>query len=162
MDERSRVYLEEYLNSLPDEVASKYTSFSSDYFCADERNANLCAELILRGEKRASCSLDYWYSEKGEPMYSEKGEPMPVVGHLQVVTNWDGIPICIIEMTSVTKQKYNEVTPEFAALEGEGDKTLAWWREAHWNFFSRECVELGISPSEDMLLVLEQFKVVYK
>ncbi|OJI38479.1 ASCH domain-containing protein [Vibrio vulnificus] len=134
MDERSRVYLEEYLSSLPDEVASKYTSFSSDYFCADERNANLCAELILRGEKRA----------------------------LQVVTNWDGIPICIIEMTSVTKQKYSEVTPEFAALEGEGDKTLAWWREAHWNFFSRECVELGISPSEDMLLVLEQFKVVYK
>ncbi|OJI33273.1 ASCH domain-containing protein [Vibrio vulnificus] len=134
MDERSKVYLEQYLNSLPDEVASKYTSFSSDYFCADERNANLCAELILRGEKRA----------------------------LQVVTNWDGIPICIIEMTSVTKQKYSEVTPEFAALEGEGDKTLAWWREAHWNFFSRECVELGISPSEDMLLVLEQFKVVYK
>ncbi|MGL1067150.1 ASCH domain-containing protein, partial [Vibrio vulnificus] len=42
----------------------------------------------------------------------------------------------------------------FAALEGEGDKTLAWWREAHWNFFSKECVVLGISPSEDMLLVL--------
>ncbi|OJH74500.1 ASCH domain protein [Vibrio vulnificus] len=140
MDERSRVYLEQYLNSLPGEVASKYTSFSSDYFCANEHNANLCAELILRGEKRASCSLDYWYSEKG----------------------WDGIPICIIEMTSVTKQKYSEVTPEFAALEGEGDRTLAWWREAHWNFFSKECVELGISPSEDMLLVLEQFKVVYK
>ncbi|POB20115.1 RNA-binding protein, partial [Vibrio vulnificus] len=28
MDERSRVYLEQYLNSLPGEVASKYTSFS--------------------------------------------------------------------------------------------------------------------------------------
>lgn len=154
MDERSRVYLEQYLNSLPDEVASKYTSFSSDYFCADEYNANLCAELILRGEKRASCSLDYWYSEKDELM--------PVVGHLQVVTNWVGTPICIIEMMSVTKQKYNEVTSEFAYLEGEGDKTLAWWREAHWNFFSKECVELGISPSEDMLLVLEQFKVVYQ
>ncbi|HAS8282379.1 TPA: RNA-binding protein, partial [Vibrio vulnificus] len=28
--------------------------------------------------------------------------------------------------------------------------------------FSKECVELGISPSEDMLLVLEQLKVVYK
>ncbi|HAS6121827.1 TPA: RNA-binding protein, partial [Vibrio vulnificus] len=38
----------------------------------------------------------------------------------------------------------------------------AWWREAHWNFFSKECVVLGISPSEDMLLVLEQFKVVCK
>lgn len=154
MDERSRVFLEQYLNSLPNEVASKYTSFISDYFCADEHNANLCAELILRGEKRASCSLDYWYSEKDEPM--------PVVGDLQVVTNWDGIPVCIIEVTSVTKQKYNEVTPEFAALEGEGDKTLDWWQKAHWHFFSKECVELGISPSEDMLLVLEQFKMVHK
>ncbi|EGR2300510.1 ASCH domain-containing protein [Vibrio parahaemolyticus] len=154
MDERSRIYLDQYLNSLSDEVASSYTSFSSDYFCADEYNANICADLILRGEKRASCSLDYWYSEKGELL--------PEIGHLQVVTNWDGVPICIIEITSVTKCKYNEVTPEFAALEGEGDKTLAWWRNAHWNFFSRECVELGISPSEDMLLILEQFKVVHK
>ncbi|MFA0678261.1 ASCH domain-containing protein, partial [Vibrio sp. 10N.222.51.A6] len=41
-------------------------------------------------------------------------------------------------------------------------KTLEWWREAHWNFFSRECEELKISPSEDMLLMLERFKVVYQ
>ncbi len=87
---------------------------------------------------------------------------LPEVGHLQVVTNWDGVPICIIEITSVTKCKYSEVTPEFAALEGEGDKTLTWWRKAHWNFFSKECIELEISLSEDMLLVLERFKVVYK
>ncbi|MBE4287046.1 RNA-binding protein, partial [Vibrio parahaemolyticus] len=30
MDERSRIYLDQYLKSLPDEVASNYTSFSSD------------------------------------------------------------------------------------------------------------------------------------
>ena len=56
MDERSRIYLEQYLKSLPSDVSSNYTSFSSDYFCADEYNANTCADLILRGEKRASCS----------------------------------------------------------------------------------------------------------
>ncbi|WP_032470732.1 ASCH domain-containing protein, partial [Vibrio mimicus] len=44
---------------------------------------------------------------------------------------------------------------------GEGDKSLAWWQEAHRNFFSRECHELGIEFREDMLLVLEHFKVVY-
>ncbi|EJC6808357.1 ASCH domain-containing protein [Vibrio parahaemolyticus] len=153
MDERSRTYLDQYLRTLPDEDASKYTSFSSDYFCADEYNANICADLIKRGEKRASCSLDYWYTEKGEPM--------PKVGHLQVVTNWDGEPVCITEITSVSKCRYNEVTAEFAALEGEGDKSLSLWREAHWNFFSKECEELEISASEEMLLVLEQFKVVH-
>ncbi|ELO5516957.1 ASCH domain-containing protein [Vibrio alfacsensis] len=153
MDERSKSYLEQYLSSLPSELASKYTSFSADYFCADEDNANICADLILRGEKRASCSLDIWYSEQGEIM--------PKVGHLQVVTNWGGEPVCITEITSVSKCKYSEVTAEFAALEGEGDKTLDWWKKAHWNFFSKECKELNISPSEDMLLVLEQFKTVY-
>ncbi|MDE1337671.1 MULTISPECIES: ASCH domain-containing protein [Vibrio] len=154
MEERIQTYLSEYLSSLPSETAEKYTSFSADYFCADEYNANVCADLILRGEKRASCSLEYWYSHEGEPM--------PEVGHLQVVTNWDGKPICIIELTSVSKCKYSDVTEEFAAEEGEGDKSLKWWREAHWKFFGLECDELGIEPTEDMLLVLERFKVVYK
>ncbi|MBF4246809.1 ASCH domain-containing protein [Vibrio anguillarum] len=154
MEESIQTYLSEYLSSLPSETAEKYTSFSADYFCADEYNANVCADLILRGEKRASCSLEYWYSHEGEPM--------PEVGHLQVVTNWDGKPICIIELTSVSKCKYSDVTEEFAAEEGEGDKSLKWWREAHWKFFGLECDELGIEPTEDMLLVLERFKVVYK
>ena len=152
MDERSKSYLEQYLSSLPDEVVSKYTSFSADYFCADEYNANLCADLILKGEKTATCSLDIWYSEQGEVM--------PKVGHLMVVTNWNGEPVCIVEITSVSKCKYNEVTEEFAASEGEGDKSLSWWRKAHWDFFSKECEELNIQPSEDMLLVLERFKLV--
>lgn len=153
LEPQSQAYLEQYLQSLPPEKAAQYTSFSADYFCADEYNANLCAELILRGEKQASCSMEYWYSHEGEVM--------PKAGHLQVVTNWHGDPVCIIEVTSVFLSPYNEVDAQFAAAEGEGDKSLAWWREAHWKFFSRECKELGIEPSEEMLLVLERFKVVY-
>jgi uncharacterized protein YhfF len=154
MDERSKVYLDGFLHSLPLDVAEKYTSFSADYYCADEYNANICADLIVRGEKQASCSMKHWYSHEGEAM--------PEVGHLQVVTNWDGKPVCIIEITSVTECQYCDVSAEFAAAEGEGDKTLAWWREAHWAFFSAECEELDIEPTEDMLLVLERFKVVYQ
>lgn len=153
MDEKSQSYLDAYLGSLTPEQLANCTSFSTDYFCADEYNADLCAQLILRGEKRASCSMEYWYSHKGERM--------PEVGHLQVVTDWQGKPICIIEIISVSTCKYSDVTAEFAALEGEGDKSLAWWREAHWKFFSLECQELGIMPTQEMLLVLEQFKVVY-
>ena len=54
--------------------------------------------------------------------------------------------LCIIEITFVSKCEYIGVTPEFAAAEGEGDKTLVWWRDAHWRFFSKECEELGIEP----------------
>lgn len=154
MEKRNKVYLDSFLHSLPLEVAEKYTSFSAGYYCADEYNANICADLIMRGEKHASCSMKHWYSYEGEAM--------PEVGHLQVVTNWDGKPLCIIEITSVTECQYCDVSAEFAAAEGEGDKTLAWWREAHWAFFSAECEELDIEPTEDMLLVLERFKVVYQ
>ncbi|MEZ8102336.1 ASCH domain-containing protein [Vibrio bivalvicida] len=154
MDSRSKKYLEQFLNALPSNVAKQYTSFSADYFCADEYNANLCADLVLRGEKKATCSMEYWYSHEGELM--------PQVGHLQVVTNWQGEPACIIEITSVSICPYNQVTAEFAASEGEGDKSLRWWRDAHWKFFSLECEELGVEPSEDMLLVLERFNVVYR
>ena len=154
MDERCSAYLQAYLDSLPLDVAKNYKTFSADYFCADEYNANECADLIVRGEKQASCSMKHWYSHEGEPM--------PEIGHLQVVTNWDGIPMCIIEITSVTECQYCDVDAEFAAAEGEGDKSLSWWRDAHWAFFSAECEELGIAPTEDMLLVLERFKVVYQ
>ena len=127
MEVRSKEFLDSYLGSLPQEKASQYSSFSADYYCADEYNANLCADLVLKEQKKATCSMEYWYSVEGEKM--------PEVGHLQVVTNWAGEPVCIIEVTSVKKCKFNEVTPDFAVAEGEGDKSLEWWRKAHWEFF---------------------------
>ena len=87
---------------------------------------------------------------------------MPVVGHLQVVTDWCGNPTSIIETTSVTECKFSAVDEAFAFAEGEGDRSLAWWRQAHWEFFSRECDGAGITPTEDMMLVLERFKVVFR
>ena len=154
MEEQSQAYLDKYLNSLTEPEREKYQSFSSDYFCADEQNANLCAELIRVGQKTATCSLYHWF-ESGE-------EPMPTVGHLQVVVDWEGKPICIIEVDSVELCKYNQVSADFAFAEGEGDRSLKWWREAHWTFFVDECSEAAIQPNEEMLLVLERFHVVYR
>ncbi|MEH6533932.1 MAG: ASCH domain-containing protein [Photobacterium frigidiphilum] len=154
MEEQSQNYLDTYLSSLSESERKKYQSFSSDYFCADEHNANLCAELIRIGQKTATCSLNYWY-ESDE-------EPKPTVGHLLVVVDWNGKPICIVEIDSVEKCKYSEVTAEFAYAEGEDDRSLEWWRKAHWDFFAKECIELGIEPNENMVLVLERFHVVHQ
>ncbi|CZF86164.1 ASCH domain-containing protein [Grimontia marina] len=153
MDARSQDYLNTFLATLSPEKRASYTSFTADYFCADEYNANVCAQLIKKGEKRASCSMELWYSQEGEEH--------PQVGHLHVVTDWHGDPHCIIEITDVSHCPFNKVTPEFAASEGEGDKSYEWWRKAHWDFFSKECEELGVEMKEDMLLVLERFEVAY-
>lgn len=153
MNSIQQAFLNEYLGKLTPEEKDKPRNIVADYFCADEENANICADLILRGEKRASCSMKYWY---------ESGlEPMPQVGNLQVVTDWDGKPTSIIRVTDVSECKFSEVTAEFAAAEGEGDKSLDWWRKAHWDFFAAECEQQGFVPSEDMVLVLETFQVVH-
>ncbi|MGI9278256.1 MAG: hypothetical protein ACR2PX_01305 [Endozoicomonas sp.] len=51
MNEIQRAYLDRYLDSLSEQERARYTTFSADYFCADESNANLCAELVRQGKK---------------------------------------------------------------------------------------------------------------
>lgn len=153
MDAKSQAYLEQYLQTLSQQEKDAIPSVSADYYCADEHNANACAELVRIGQKTASCSMELWYSEQGEMM--------PQVGHLQVVTNWDGDPVCVIRITDVRTCRYADVSEEFAHAEGEGDRTMAWWRKAHTRFFKAECEELGIEWHEQRLLLLERFEVVY-
>lgn len=86
---------------------------------------------------------------------------MPKVGSLHIVTSWEGIPTSIIEVTSVIEKNFDEVDAGFAAAEGEGDRSLRWWKDVHRNYFFRECEKEGIQYSEEMPLVLECFKVVY-
>ena len=147
-------YLESYKNSLPDGSDLPIGNIEAFYFCADEENANICADLVLQGEIRATAGLLLSYE-------AEK-DPIPEIGQLFVITNWDGEPQCIIETTAVQVKPFNEVTAEFAFEEGEGDKSLEFWRRAHWDFFSRECEEIGKKPSENMPVVLENFKVIWE
>ncbi|MEH8170325.1 ASCH domain-containing protein [Aeromonas veronii] len=139
---------ESYLLSLP--VAARARHVSADYFCADEHNANLCAALVVAGRKRATCSLAYWYLEKGERM--------PEQGDLLVVTDWSGQPKALVEIVSVTLCRFDEIDAAFAAEEGDG--SLAWWREAHKAFFEREMKAEGGEFDEHATLVLERFRVV--
>ena len=154
MEPKSKAYLDTFLASLPPEDRANYAKHDAYYFCADEENANLCADLVLRGEKRATAGLKW--------SYEAEGESLPEVGQLSVITNWDGVPQCIVEVTSVEVMPYNKVSEDFAYEEGEGDKSLVFWRRVHWEFFSLECEEIGKEPTEDMPVVLEKFKILWK
>jgi uncharacterized protein YhfF len=38
---------------------------------------------------------------------------------------------------------------------------LAYWKKVHWDFFSREMEPFGEKPTEDMVVVCEEFEVVF-
>ena len=64
-------------------------------------------------------------------------------------------------MLEVSVIPYDEVTAEYAAIEGEGDGSLQYWRRAHWPFFSRECQRIGREPSETMPVVCCVFELMH-
>lgn len=116
---------------------------------ADELGA-----LIVQGTKTATCSaLWEWEAE---------GNPVPKVGYLTIALDGRGEPLCIVETTEISIHNYNEVNADFAREEGEGDLSLNYWREAHRNYFSRVLPKINKEFSEDMPLVCERFRVIYK
>jgi uncharacterized protein YhfF len=123
------------------------------HFGDSERLARDLAELVLRGPKRATAGL-LWDAELDPSM-------MPVQGGYSLVTDHAGAPLLLIRTTQVEIRPYDKVDADFAAAEGEGDGSLAYWREAHWAYFSRRCETLGRTPSNDMPVILERFALIY-
>lgn len=122
-------------------------------FGDDEQMARELADLVLSGTKRGTAgSLAY---------YQDQGIRMPRPGDLSIVTDWAGVPQCVIETRTVQVVPMDEVGAEFAAIEGEGDGSLAWWRDAHRRYFERECQRAGRPFDEKMLLACETFEVVF-
>ncbi|MCB0802736.1 MAG: ASCH domain-containing protein [Bacteroidetes bacterium] len=126
----------------------------SFYFCDQEKEAKLCAKLVQEGIKQAT-STSLWWFDKHE-------ESLPEVGNIYVITDWYGIAKAIVETTKVEQIPFNQVDENYAMIEGEGDKTLADWKKTHWEYYTREMEPFGEEPSEDMLIVCEQFKTIWK
>ena len=104
--------------------------------------AGWLASLVLKGRKTATC----WAAT--EPTFTEVGKHM-------VMLDGAGSPRAVLETIELIQSHFNEVDEQFAFDEGEGDRTLSYWRDAHRRYFTRRG-----EFSEDMLLWCERFRVV--
>lgn len=55
-----------------------------------------------------------------------------------------------------------ELANELASLVKNGDKTLNYWRQVHKNVLTEELKEYNKSFHENMKVVCEEFKVIWK
>lgn len=116
--------------------------------------ADVLANLVVTGEKTATASA--------YPLYEVEDEPLPAAGEYSVILDSKDNAVCVIQTTKVYVIPFNEVTEEQAFKEGEGDKSLEYWREVHKKFFTECMEEAGLKFSSDMKVVCEEFVVVYK
>jgi uncharacterized protein YhfF len=63
----------------------------------------------------------------------------------------------VIRTTHVETRRFADVDEEFAWTEGEGDRSLAYWRDAHIRFFTAG----GTPPEDDTEVVLERFDLLW-
>ncbi|EFE94446.1 ASCH domain-containing protein [Serratia odorifera] len=111
-------------------------------FADSEQLADQLAALIVNGTKTATCAnLDQ--------------DGIPQKGDVFVVVNGKGEPVCAVELTTVDLTSFDQVDEAHAYAEGEGDRSLAYWRREHQRFF--EAYDL-FSPN--MSLILMNFKVI--
>ena len=115
--------------------------------------AELLADLVLRGEKTATASA--------YDLYALEDEPLPQEGTFDIILDSQNQAVCIVEITRVSVQPFNQVSADHAFKEGEGDKSLAYWRQVHEDCFAEWLREAGLTFTPDSKVVLEEFRKVY-
>uniref|UniRef100_UPI003F693B63 ASCH domain-containing protein n=1 Tax=Streptococcus pluranimalium TaxID=82348 RepID=UPI003F693B63 len=114
---------------------------------------DLLAQLVLDGTKTATASAF--------DLYELEGEPLPKVGSYDIVLDSQDDAVCIIEITKVSVVPFKDVSADHAFKEGEGDRSLAYWRQVHEELFTEWLAESHLVFNEDSKVVLEEFRVVY-
>jgi uncharacterized protein YhfF len=123
-------------------VPEKYQGLRSFAFGDGPELADELLDLVMKGIKTATCSTE------DEPNTSMPGERW-------IVLDGRGEPRCVIESTEVSYRRYIDVDAAFAYEEGEGDRSVTYWRAAHRRYFGRKG-----KFSEDMMLMCERFRLV--
>lgn len=137
---------DEYRKSNP--IADKYDAWSFGSSLSDQ-----LANLVLQGIKTSTSSA---YQS-----YLPHGCPLPLIGEYNVILNSINEAVCITKTIKVTILPFNQVPSEHAFKEGEGDRSLVYWRKIHKPFFTQELRKIGEKFSEEILVVCEEFELVY-
>jgi uncharacterized protein YhfF len=115
---------------------------------------DILSSLVEQGIKTGTASAHVYYDVEKEPL--------PQVEDYSVILDSKEEAVCVIKTTKVYVTSFNQVSTEHAFKEGEGDRSLEYWRKVHKDFFCNELKNINLDFSEDMKVVCEEFVVIYK
>ncbi|MBE7004033.1 MAG: ASCH domain-containing protein [Ruminococcaceae bacterium] len=110
------------------------------------------AGLVVQGIKTATCSA--------YDLYQINNEPLPQAGDYSIILNSGDEAVCIIKTLKAYVTEFNQVSEDHAFKEGEGDRSLEYWRKVHVNFLTNELASVHKSFDENTKVVCEEFEVV--
>ena len=110
-------------------------------------------DLVRREIKTATCSV--------YDLYIAEGMRIPETGDYSILLDSHDDACCIIRTTKVTIEEFCDVSAQHAYREGEGDRSLEYWRMVHKEFMASELKSIGQEFDEHRRLICEEFELVY-
>jgi uncharacterized protein YhfF len=147
-------FWQSYLETLPPDSPVRDEQYVAEGFGDSAQMADELGALVAGGTNTTTCSA-FWEWEA-------KGSRLPEIDQESIILDGSDNPVCIIETTEVEVQPYSRVDARFAYEEGEGDRSLEYWREARWRFFSLTLLNIGKKFTPDMPLICERFRGIYE
>lgn len=151
MNAKVKEFWQRFLERTP--AVPRDLPFQVWYFGNTREMALELADLVIAGRKRATASL--------AAVNQLKPEEAPIPDGYSVVTDLDGEPKCVMRTTEIRHLPFDEVDAEFAYDEGEGDRSLEYWRDVHRDYFTREASNLGLEFNERSAVCCERFELLY-
>ena len=132
---------------------SEQTPYSAWVFCAGGAVGDELAQLVLAGTKTSTASALF--------AFELEKEQLTKVGEYSVILFSSGEAAGVICDTKVTLVPFDEVSGAHAVREGEGDRSLAYWKKVHREAFTPDFEAAGKPFDEHGLCVLEEFALLY-
>ena len=151
LNDEQLIFWHEYLDSIG---ASEDDFYVEASIAGNSEIADELLQLYLDGKKSAGSGL--------VKDYELAGDDLPKVGNHWVILDSEENPRCIVKTIAVEFHQFADVPEKVAIAEGEGDLSIAYWKQAHRKFFTPYLADLQIEDLEQAQVVTEFYQVVYK
>ncbi|NKB42961.1 MAG: ASCH domain-containing protein [Alphaproteobacteria bacterium] len=120
---------------------------------ANKETVDIILGLVLSGEKCGTFGLKH--------ILDRQPGPGPVVDADAVVVDMTGEPHAIVKTTQLTPVAYQDITEAHLTIEGPGARKLETWQNIHWPYWTKLIEPYGLEPSQDMMVMVEHFDLVF-
>lgn len=131
------------------------TPYEAWAFCGGGKDGDELADLVLAGRKFGTASA---YDEY---VLEDALDEIPKTGDYSVILKDNDEAVCVIRTYDVYTRAFFDVSPFHGYSEGEGNRSLSYWRDVHRRAFAPTLVKNGIEFTEETRIICEKFSVEY-
>ena len=120
----------------------------------DEETTDLIIEFIKTGEKTGTYSLPWLMEAEGHPTAMPD---TPII-----LVSYAGIPKVVVQITSVYKKTFGEISLNDTLLDGPPVRDLDIWIPLHTEYWNGLLSKHNRVCTPDMPVLVEKFKFIYE